>query len=63
MAMKMKYALEQYDIHATVTRLPIKYTGEGCAYGVEVSCRDENTALKIISLSSLSYGKLIRIDR
>lgn len=62
MAMKMKYALEQYNVSANVIKLPIKYTGDGCSYGVEVACRDENTALRIISLSNLSYGKVIKID-
>lgn len=63
MAMKIKYTLEQYNISSRVTRLPAKYTSDGCAYAVEISPRDESTALRIITLSNLSYGKVIRSDQ
>jgi len=60
MAMKLKYNLERNGINAQVVRLPVELMGQGCAFGVEISCSDESRALKIINVNGLSYGKFIR---
>lgn len=61
-AMKIKYALERNGIKSDVVRLPARYTGAGCAFGVEISCGDEFKAYKVLSVSDVSYGKFIRTD-
>ncbi len=61
-ALKIQYAFEKNGINAEVVRLPARYTGAGCAFGVEISEADEFKAYKVLSVSDVSYGKFIRTD-
>ena len=62
MAMKIKYTLDRNGVGAEVVRLPAELMGKGCSFGVEISCKDESRALKIITVNDLSFGKFVRTE-
>lgn len=52
--------LERAGITGTVSRLPKGVSTRGCAYGIVVSARHKEKALKALSQSGLSPEKVFR---
>ena len=60
-ALKAKKALDDYYIDSEIIKLEPNMTKKGCAYGVQFSAVNLNSALEAFKKWSIRYTELLRI--
>lgn len=59
-ALRSERLLNENNIYSKVKKLPPEATKKGCAYGIEVNCKDVSKATSLLDRSGISYSEILR---
>lgn len=59
-AIRGEKILTQNGLKVRIVKLQPETTKKGCAYGIELSCKDIPTALTFLEKSNLPYSEVVR---
>ena len=59
-AIRCEKLLNQNGIYTKIVKLQPQKTKKGCAYGIELSCKDVDTALSLFNLANIPYSEILR---
>ena len=59
-ALRAEKALSAQSMHCKIVKLQPNETKKGCAYGIEISCKDVPSALSFLSNAHISYSEVLR---
>ena len=59
-ALRAEKALSAQSMRCKIVKLQPNETKKGCAYGIEISCKDVPSALSFLSNAHISYSEVLR---
>lgn len=59
-ALRSEKYLSSYSLHSRIIKLQPNATKKGCAYGLEINCKDLPAALSLLNNAGISYSEIVR---
>lgn len=59
-ALRSEKILEAYSLRCRIIKLQPNATKKGCAYGLEINCKDLSNALSLLTNAGISYSEIVR---
>ena len=59
-AMRGEKVFNSYSIKCRIVKLQPEATKKGCAYGLEINCKDMPTAISLLNNAGISYSEIVR---
>ena len=59
-ALRAEKVLTSHSLRCKIIKLQPNETKKGCAYGIEISCKDVPSALSFLGNANISYSEVLR---
>lgn len=59
-ALRAEKLLHSHSIQCRITKLQPQVTKKGCAYGLEINCKDVPSAITFLNNAGISFSEIVR---